>query len=86
MVERYLAGNGPQTATGQGTREQHSNATDELRPEYHFDYSKARPNPYAARLKGRAVAVVLDPDVAQAFPTSESVNTVLRSALREGPC
>ncbi len=67
------------------TRERHSNATDELRPEYRFDYSKARPNPYAARLKGRAVAVVLDPDVAKAFPTSESVNTVLRSALRAVP-
>ncbi len=28
-------------------------STDELRAEYDFDYSKARPNPYAARLKGR---------------------------------
>ena len=45
---------------------------DELRAEYDFDFSKARPNPYAGRLKGRAVAVVLDPDVAEAFPTSES--------------
>ena len=52
---------------------------DELRAEYDFDFSKARPNPYAARLKGRAVAVVLDPDVAEAFPTSESVNEVLRA-------
>lgn len=60
-------------------------STDELRAEYDFDYSKARPNPYAARLKGRAVAVVLDPDVAEAFPTSESVNTVLRSVVAAVP-
>lgn len=38
--------------------------TDGLRAEYDLDYSEARPNPYAARLKGRAVAVVLGPDVA----------------------
>ena len=55
--------------------------SDDLRPEYRFDYSKARPNPYAARLKGKAVAVVLDPEVAAAFPTSESVNAALRVVL-----
>ena len=58
-----------------------SEASDDLRPEYRFDYSKARPNPYAARLKGKAVAVVLDPEVAAAFPTSESVNAALRSVM-----
>ena len=41
--------------------------SDDLRAEYAFDYSKAKPNPYAARLKDRAVAVVLDPDVAAVF-------------------
>jgi hypothetical protein len=58
-----------------------SDGSDELRPEYRFDYSKALPNPYAARLKGKVVAVVLDADVAAAFPTSESVNTALRAAM-----
>ena len=58
-----------------------SQGSDELRPEYQFDYSKARPNPYAARLKGKAVAVVLDAEVAAAFPTSESVNTALRAVI-----
>ena len=60
-----------------------SEGSDELRPEYRFDYSKARPNPYAARLKGKAVAVVLDAEVAAAFPTSESVNTALRAVIVE---
>ena len=55
--------------------------SDELRPEYGFDYSKARLNPYAARLKGKSVAVVLDAEVAAAFPTSESVNTALRAVI-----
>lgn len=58
---------------------------DDLRPEYAFDYSKARPNPYAARLKGRAVAVVLEPDVAAAFPDSQSANTALRSVVSAVP-
>jgi len=58
-----------------------SEGSDDLRPEYRFDYSKARPNPYAARLKGKAVAVVLDAEVAAAFPTSESVNTALRAVI-----
>jgi len=57
---------------------------DDMLPEYDFDWSKARPNPYAARLKD-TVAVVLDPDVAEAFPTSESVNTFLRSVLAAVP-
>jgi hypothetical protein len=58
-----------------------SEGSDELRAEYRFDYSKARPNPYAARLEGKTVAVVLDAEVAAAFPTSESVNTALRAIM-----
>ncbi len=59
--------------------------TDDLRPEYSFDYSKAKRNPYAARLKGRTVAVVLEPDVAAAFPTSKAVNRQLRSVVAMVP-
>ena len=60
-----------------------SKDSDDLRPEYRFDYSKARPNPYAARLKGKAVVVVLDAEVAAAFPTSQSVNAALRAVIVE---
>jgi hypothetical protein len=60
-------------------------SSDDLRPEYSFDYSKAKKNPYAARLKGRTVAVVLDPDVAAAFPSSESVNSQLRAVVAAVP-
>jgi len=58
------------------------NSSDDLRPEYVFDYSKAKANPYAARLKGRTVAVVLEPDVAAVFPSSKAVNG--RSASATG--
>jgi hypothetical protein len=61
------------------------NASDELRPEYVFDYSKAKANPYAAQLKGRTVAVVLEPDVAAAFPNSKAVNTQLRAVVAAVP-
>lgn len=57
---------------------------EDMLPEYDLDWPKAKPNPYAARLKN-TVAVVLAPDVARAFPTSESVNTALRSVLAAVP-
>lgn len=60
-------------------------AADELRPEYAFDYIKAKANPYAARLKGRTVAVVLEPDVAAAFPSSGAVNRQLRAVVATVP-
>jgi hypothetical protein len=38
----------------------------EILPEY--DFRKAPPNPYAARYAARCSVVVLDPEVAAAFP------------------
>ncbi len=56
---------------------------DDLRPEYHFDYSKGIRGKYYQRLlKEGANVVVLDPDVAKAFRDSAVVNDVLRSFLR----
>jgi hypothetical protein len=57
----------------------------EMRPEYRFDYRKARPNRFAPHMKGKTVAVVLDPDVASVFQSSESVNTLLRSVISALP-
>jgi hypothetical protein len=56
-----------------------------MRAEYRFDYSKAKPNPYAARLGKDTVTIVLDPDVAAVFSSSESVNTLLRSVIAALP-
>ena len=52
--------------------------TDELAEHYDFDYGKAKPNRFAARLAQEQVMVVLDPDMAAIFPTSEAVNEALR--------
>jgi len=51
--------------------------TDELRAEYRFDYSKSRPNRFAAESKS-AVVVMLAPDVAPLFPDAHAVNEALR--------
>ena len=64
---------------------QRRETSDEMRPHYDFDYSKSRPNRFAARLKEGAVAVVLDPDVATVFHSAEAVNTFLRSAITAMP-
>ncbi len=53
---------------------------DEMLPEYDFDYSKARPNRFAARLS-QIRMVKLEPDIAAAFPTEQSVNDALRKLI-----
>ena len=57
----------------------------EMRREYRFDYRQARPNRFAPLMKGRVVAVVLDPDVASVFGSSEIVNSLLRSVIKALP-
>ena len=57
----------------------------EMRREYRFDYRRARPNRFAPLMKGRAIAVVLDPDVASVFGSSETVNSLLRSVIKALP-
>lgn len=59
---------------------------DELRPHYDFDYSVSRQNRFASKLAGGdAIAIVLDPDVATVFRSSEAVNAFLRSAISAMP-
>lgn len=59
--------------------------SDELLPEYRFDYSKARPNRFASRMASSQQTIVLDPDVAAVFTTQEAVNTVLRALIQTMP-
>jgi hypothetical protein len=61
-------------------------AHDELMPEYDLDYSKAKPTPCAARLTGAAVTVVLDPDIAAVFRTSEALNMERKQELAGDDC
>jgi hypothetical protein len=57
----------------------------EMRREYRFDYRKSRPNRFAPLIKNKAVAVVLDSDVASVFQSPESVNSLLRSVITALP-
>jgi len=58
---------------------------DDMLAEYDFDYRKARPNRYAAQIESGSVLVVLEPDIAQIFKTSEAVNQVLRALITTMP-
>jgi hypothetical protein len=67
---------------GKDMKDKKKKSADELRPEYDFDYSKAVRGKYYRRLldEGSNV-VILEPDVAEAFHDSVSVNEALRSLL-----
>jgi hypothetical protein len=55
---------------------------DDLRPEYkRSDFGPLIRGKYAERLKKESNLVLLDPKVAQAFPTAEAVNEALLSLL-----
>ncbi len=51
--------------------------SDEILPEY--DFSSASPNKYASKYPAGSAVVVLEPDVAAAFPSSEEANEALRA-------
>jgi hypothetical protein len=52
-------------------------SADEVLPEY--DFSRARPNKYAARYPKGSIVVTLDPDVAAIFPGAGHANAALRA-------
>jgi hypothetical protein len=56
--------------------------SDELRPEYRReDFGPMERGKYAARVKESSNVVVLDPDVAEAFPNAQAVNSALRGLI-----
>ena len=59
-------------------------ANDELREEYDLKtlLRDGERGKYAQRYKEGSNVVILEPDVAAAFPTSEAVNEALRLAMR----
>ena len=59
--------------------------SDQLRDEYRFDYSKAKPNRFASRVDQSCVVVALDPDVSRVFTTPDAVNKVLRALIEAMP-
>ena len=59
---------------------QPAGSIDEILPEY--DFSRARPNKYAQRYRAGSLVVVLEPDVAAAFPSAAEANDALRALAR----
>lgn len=57
----------------------------EMAPEYRFDYKKAKPNRFAARMKDEPLIVMIEPDVAKVFKSSEQVNKALRALISAMP-
>jgi hypothetical protein len=55
---------------------------DDLLPEYDLDYSKSKPNRFAEKYNKMVRRVGLAPDVAEEFPTEESVNDALRDYIK----
>jgi len=54
------------------TPEPEPGAADDLRPEYSFDYRKARLNRFAGQVDKSQVVVMLDPDVSEVFTTNRN--------------
>jgi hypothetical protein len=60
-----------------------SDSEDAMRPEYEF--SSGVRGKYADRFPPNATVVVLEPEIAEAFPDSKSVNRALRAILKAVP-
>lgn len=67
------------------THDETGGTSDELRDEYRFDYSRAKPNRFASRVDEGRLVVALDPDVSDVFTTPEAVNKALRALIEAMP-
>jgi hypothetical protein len=85
-AERFaLSARDRQPAVNEGTMKKSLNegevvnqvGADEILPEY--DFSRASRNKYASRYAAGSNVVVLEPDVAAAFPSSGEANEALRA-------
>jgi len=58
--------------------------SDDLRPEYkRSDFGRLARGKYARRVAEATNVVVLDPQVAKAFPNDRAVNKALRALMRD---
>jgi hypothetical protein len=62
-----------------------SRKVKEMDPEYRFDYKQAKSNRFAARMKDEPLIVMIEPDVAKVFKSSEQVNKALRALISAIP-
>ncbi len=59
--------------------------SDDMKAEYDFDYSKAKPNRFAGHIASDQTVVLLDPEISEIFTDSESVNAALRALIAALP-
>jgi hypothetical protein len=63
-----------------------NNKIQEMASEYQFDYTKAKPNRFAKKIKASSpLIVVLDSDVAKVFTSADEVNKALRALISAMP-
>jgi hypothetical protein len=67
------------------THKKHQTLRETMRKEYRFDYRRAKPNRFAEKMSEGVVVVILEPDVAAVFKSSEAVNALLRSVIAALP-
>lgn len=67
------------------TSENKSLKLHEMAAEYRFDYRKAKPNRFAARMKDEPLIVLIEPDIAKVFKSPEQVNKALRALISAMP-
>ncbi len=53
--------------------------------EYRFDYRKAKRNRFAAKMTDNPLVVLIEPDVAKVFTSSDQVNNALRALISAMP-
>jgi len=67
------------------TPENKTRKVQEMASEYRFDYRKAKPNRFAKRMKIEPLVVLIEPDIAKVFKTSDQVNRALRALISAMP-
>jgi hypothetical protein len=70
---------------GSSTKKGRRNRNSDLRSEYDFaSMSGGVRGKYAQRMRESSNIVLLEPDIAKAFPTEDAVNAALRGLLDRG--
>ena len=62
-----------------------SRKVQEIASEFRFDYGEAKPNRFAVRMKDESLIVLIEPDIAKVFTSSEQVNKALRALISAMP-
>jgi hypothetical protein len=67
------------------TSETKTRKVKEMAAEYRFDYRKAKANRFAKKMETEPLVVMIEPDIARVFKTSEQVNKALRALISAIP-